>query len=158
MAHRQRNYPAEYARRINRLIPLGYTRAQARGHPRPAEPSVRSIVRGERRATLGMAARRARISLVPATGMTPPGTIQVVYTTRAGERRSFYYRVPEGQDPSTISLTLAEIADLVNRDYPTGGYTLLDIKRRSPRTGTRVYSTTLLRAGRYPPGYYPHAK
>jgi hypothetical protein len=36
----QRNYVAEYARRVARAVAKGFSRSQARGHPKPTEAAV----------------------------------------------------------------------------------------------------------------------
>jgi hypothetical protein len=38
---KQRDYAAEYARRIARWLRKGFSKSQARGHPRPGEPGFR---------------------------------------------------------------------------------------------------------------------
>ena len=42
MIRRQRDYKAEYAKRIARGLNGGLTRSQARGHPKAAEPPIRN--------------------------------------------------------------------------------------------------------------------
>ena len=43
MPRKERDYAAEYARRIERAEGLGYSRSWARGHPQPGEVSAASI-------------------------------------------------------------------------------------------------------------------
>ncbi|HJU10447.1 MAG TPA: hypothetical protein VJ728_06210 [Candidatus Binataceae bacterium] len=59
---KQRDYAAEYARRIARWISKGFSRSQARGHPKPAELSVsnRNAVPGLRDERLQHALRVLR--------------------------------------------------------------------------------------------------
>lgn len=45
MSKRTRDYKAEYARRIARGQAQGLSRSQARGHPRPLEPSKQAIAK-----------------------------------------------------------------------------------------------------------------
>jgi hypothetical protein len=73
---RQRDYRAEYARRIERGLAQGLSRSQARGHPRPGEaaasrrgevPIYERVLEGVVKAIrvgepLGRAARRARVA------------------------------------------------------------------------------------------------
>ena len=67
MPKRQRNFRAEYARRIANAQKRGLSRSQARGHPKPAESSVRAVPGGrpieDARLQLGLKVLRQKKSL-----------------------------------------------------------------------------------------------
>lgn len=105
---RQRDYRAEYARRIERGLSRGLSRSQARGHPGPGE-----AFRSRRGATpaydprleAGLKAIRAGTPLsraAPAIGVSPERLRRYVAQTRVVEKRGGRWVV--GHDPRSRRL------------------------------------------------------
>lgn len=64
---RERDYKAEYRRRLAKAEEQGYSRAQARGHPGPKELTIREEKRLTRAPRKGIEQRRAGDLITPKT-------------------------------------------------------------------------------------------
>ena len=120
---RQRNYQAEYHRRLQRGRARGLTRSQARGHARAQEPSIKAEpVKSDQRLERALRElRRTNNQAIAAkeAGVAPERFRRFLREQKLAERKGRLWEITDKRPRDMTALTTRGAIDLKLPDYET---------------------------------------
>ena len=120
---RQRNYQAEYHRRLQRGRARGLTRSQARGHAAAQEPSIKAEpVKSDQRLERALRElRRTNNQAIAAkeAGVAPERFRRFLREQKLAERKGWLWEITDKRPRDMTALTTRGAIDLELPDYET---------------------------------------